>query len=168
MEPTLLLNASYEPLTVVTWKKAITLMILGKADMLESQDNVARTIRKSFALPSVLRLKNRVKVLPKSVQFTRANVYRRDGYRCQYCEQKFSGAQLTFDHVLPLSRGGRMTWENIVTSCEPCNRLKGDLTPTEALMPLMKQPKAPRWRPFSLGAWDADEHPTIWHPYMWM
>lgn len=168
MEPTLLLNASYEPLSVVTWKKAITLLLLGKAEMIETQEYSARSVSKSYALPAVLRLRNRVTVPRKSVGFTRANVYRRDGFRCQYCTEKFSGGVLTFDHVMPVSRGGRMSWENIVTSCGPCNRAKGDLTPEEASMPLLKQPKAPRWRPFSLSSWDAEDHPLVWHPYMWM
>lgn len=168
MEPTLLLNASYEPLSIVTWKKALALVLLGKAEMIETQKFSARSVSKSYALPSVLRLRSRVSVPRKSVSFNRANVYRRDAFRCQYCTEKFSGKDLTFDHVLPVSRGGRTNWENIVSSCSPCNRMKGDSTPEEASMPLLKVPKAPRWRPFSLSSWDAEDHPAIWHPYMWM
>ena len=168
MEPALLLNATYEPLSVVSWKKAITLVILGKAEMLEPQDRPVRSATMTFALPSVLRLTSRVKVPRQTVQFSRINVYRRDGFKCQYCTRKFPVSKLTFDHVLPSSRGGQTTWENIVTSCENCNRIKGDRTPREAQMPLLLAPKEPRWWPFSMGSWDIADHPERWHPYMWM
>ena len=168
MEPALLLNATYEPLSVVSWKKAITLVLLGKAEMIEKQDRPVRSATRSFALPSVLRLFSRVHVPRRAVQFSRINVYRRDGFRCQYCGTKLAVSRLTFDHVVPRSRGGQTSWDNIVTSCEPCNRLKGDRTPVEAEMPLLNQPREPRWWPFSLSSWDAHEHPEGWHPYMWM
>ena len=168
MESALLLNATYEPLSVVSWKKAITLVLLGKAEMLEPQTKPVHSATRSFQLPSVLRLLQRVRVPRRTVQFTRSNVYRRDGFRCQYCDTKFSAGKLTFDHVFPRSRGGQTSWDNIVTSCEPCNRIKGDRTPTEAKMPLPKQPKEPKWWPFSTGAWDVADHPDGWKPYMWM
>ena len=106
MEPALLLNATYEPIKIISWKKAITLLFLGKAEMLERQDEDIRSTNDVHALPSVLRLYRRVRVPRKPVQFSRGNVYRRDGYTCQYCAQKFSPSQLTFDHVMPRSRGG--------------------------------------------------------------
>ena len=168
MEPALLLNATYEPIKIISWKKAITLLFLGKAEMLERQDEDIHSTNDVHALPSVLRLYRRVRVPRKPVQFSRGNVYRRDGYTCQYCAQKFSPSQLTFDHVMPRSRGGETSWVNIVTSCQEGNRIKGDRTPAESGMPLQKTPKEPRWSPFALGgAHEEGNHPERWRPYLW-
>ncbi|QDG54222.1 HNH endonuclease [Persicimonas caeni] len=167
MDPALLLNATYEPLSVVSWKKAITLLILGKAEMIEPQASVVHSATRVFRLPSVLRLLRRVSVPRSRVQFSRTNVYRRDGFSCQYCGVRFRKEELTFDHVLPRSRGGATNWTNIVTSCKPCNRTKGDRTPEEATMPLLSQPKEPRWWPFSASSARFDEHPDEWKPYLW-
>lgn len=168
MEPALLLNATYEPLLVVDWKKAITLVLLGKAEVLEAQERRVNSAHRTHRLPSVLRLLQRVSVPRRAVRFSRSNIYRRDGFMCQYCSQKFPTSHLTFDHVLPRSRGGETSWTNIVTSCGPCNRRKGDRTPDEARMPLRTQPSEPKWWPFSKGSWEAREHPERWRPYMWM
>ncbi|MBA2665118.1 MAG: HNH endonuclease [Bradymonadaceae bacterium] len=167
MKPALLLNASYEPLTIVSWKKAITLMWLGKAEVLSSQERHVHAATESFALPSVLRLIGRVRVPRHRVHFSRLNVYRRDAFRCQYCGDKFTGPDLTFDHVLPRSRGGETIWTNIVTSCQPCNRRKCSRTPAEARMPLLSHPQEPRWWPFSSGSGQVDNHPDDWKPYLW-
>ena len=167
MNPALLLNASYEPLTVVSWKKAIPLLLLGKAEMLTPQSATVRSATQTFELPSVLRLFQRVRVPRHRVQFSRSNVYRRDGFRCQYCGKKFGPCDLTFDHVLPRSRGGETTWANIATSCQPCNRRKGDRTPSEARMPLLSTPQEPRWWPFSASCGMVDNHPEEWRPYLW-
>ncbi|MGM0557527.1 MAG: HNH endonuclease [Myxococcota bacterium] len=167
MRPALLLNATYEPLSVVSWKKAITLVILGKAEMIEQQRNEVRSATRTFTLPSVLRLVKRVRVPRSRVRFTRLNVYRRDQFRCQYCGDQFRGEELTFDHVMPRSRGGDTSWSNITTSCKPCNRVKGDRTPPEADMPLLNEPKEPRWWPFSAGSARFEQHPESWKPYLW-
>ena len=167
MEPALLLNATYEPLSIVSWQKAITLMLLGKAEMLEPQGRAVHSASSAFELPSVLRLYSRVKVPRRAVQFTRGNVYRRDGHTCQYCVRKYPVSMLTFDHVLPRSRGGQTTWENIVTSCEQCNRSKGDRTPLEAGLTLKSKPREPRWWPFSAGSWDYIDYQDRWKTYMW-
>ncbi len=168
MEPALLLNASYEPLSIVHWKRAITLLLLGKAEMLAAHSRQIRSATKTFDLPSVLRLQRRVKMPRHRVHFSRNNVYRRDNYRCQYCGDRFSSADLTFDHVVPRSRGGATNWTNIVTSCQPCNRRKCSRTPSEAKMPLLNNPTEPRWWPFSAGAGNVDEHPEDWKPYLWI
>lgn len=167
MNPALLLNATYEPLSVVSWKKAITLLILGKAEMLAEQSNVVRSATQIFKLPSVLRLVRRVSVPRRRVQFSRANVYRRDGFCCQYCGDRFRKDELTFDHIMPRSRGGRATWSNIVSSCRHCNRTKGNRTPDEAQMPLLNQPGEPRWWPFSTSSAHFEKHPEAWQPYLW-
>lgn len=168
MNPALLLNATYEPLSVVSWRKAITLLILGKAELIEEQGRLVHSATRAYKLPSVLRLIRRVSVPPHRVQFSRSNVYRRDQYHCQYCEARFRREDLTFDHVLPRSRGGETSWTNIVTSCRPCNRIKGDRTPAEANMPLASQPKEPRWWPFSASSARVEEHPEEWLPYLWI
>lgn len=167
MNAALLLNATYEPLSVVSWQKAITLLVLGKAEMVEVQNLVVHSASQRFRLPSVLRLLRRVKMPRKRVQFCGTNVYQRDGFCCQYCGGSFVPEELTFDHVLPRSRGGRAEWCNIVTSCKPCNLAKGDRTPAEARMPLLKQPTEPRWWPFSSACARTAAHPEEWKPYLW-
>lgn len=168
MNPALLLNATYEPLSVVSWKKAITLLILGKAEILVEQATAVHSASHVFRLPSVLRLVRRVKMPRRGVQFSRLNVYRRDNFSCQYCAQPFRKDELTFDHVLPKSRGGKTTWLNIVTSCKACNLSKGDRTPAEAQMPLHSTPTEPRWWPFSTSMTRFEEHPEEWTPYLWI
>jgi 5-methylcytosine-specific restriction endonuclease McrA len=167
MEPALLLNATYEPIKVISWQKAITLIVLGKAEVLEQQTYSVRSQHDEFVLPSVLRLTKRIRVPRKPVQFSRANVYRRDSYQCQYCGIKCAPAQLTFDHVMPRSRGGETSWLNIVASCQLCNRIKADRTPEEAGLELMNVPKEPQWWPFTAHGFGSDNHPTRWTSYMW-
>ncbi len=168
MEPALLLNASYEPLSIVNWKKAIILLLRGKAEMLVSHPRQIRSATQSYELPSVLRLQRRVRIPRRRINFSRHNVYRRDNFACQYCGKRFAAVDLTFDHVIPRSRGGETSWTNIVTSCQPCNRLKCSRTPREAQMPLLNQPSEPRWWPFSASAGNLDDHPKDWRPYLWV
>lgn len=167
MKPALLLNATYEPLRIVPWKKALTLVLLDKAELVERHDRDVRSASDVFALPSVLRLTRRVSVPRNGVRFTRTNVYRRDGFVCQYCGAEYEAEDLTFDHVVPQSRGGSTTWTNIVTCCGPCNRRKGNRTPAEAAMPLENKPRKPRWWPFSASSLNIDKHPENWRPYLW-
>ncbi len=84
----------------------------------------------------------------KEVKFSRNNVFERDEHTCQYCRRRFDRKELNIDHVVPRHRGGATTWENVVCSCLPCNRSKGNRTPEEARMPLLRHPRRPRWRPF--------------------
>lgn len=144
MEMTLVLNASYEPLKVVDWQRAMVLWCQQKVEVLEEHDRVVRAVSFSFKLPSVVRLLHFVKLRKRPVvQFTRANIYARDNYTCQYCDEAFEPEELTFDHVVPVAQGGTRGWENIVTSCEPCNRRKGARTPKEAGLTLRRQPRRP-------------------------
>ena len=168
MESALLLNATYEPIKVIPWQKALTLMLMGKAELLEVHETVVRSATDQFYLPSVLRLVRRVRVPKKPVQFSRTNIYRRDDYQCQYCGDHFAPAALTFDHVMPRSRGGETSWLNIVTACQECNRAKGDRTPHEAHMPLLKAPKEPNWLPFAEGRYAGQEARPEWRPYLWL
>ncbi|MFB6263551.1 MAG: HNH endonuclease, partial [Bradymonadaceae bacterium] len=145
----------------------ITLMLLDKARVLEHHDIEVHSADETYQLPSVLRLKRRVEVPRRRVQFSRRNVYRRDGFCCQYCGRQLPVEQLTFDHVVPQSRGGPTNWTNIVTSCAPCNRRKADRTPDEADMTLDSDPERPQWWPFTEGSDNFEKHPETWRPYLW-
>lgn len=138
MGKVLVLNASYEPLNITNWKRAVVLLVKGKAEQLEHD---GRMIYKSFPLPSVIRLRNYVRVPYKEIPLTRRNILERDRQTCQYC--KYKGDQLTLDHIIPRSRGGGDSWENLVAACVNCNIKKGNRTPKEAQMPLIKQPRKP-------------------------
>ncbi|MEL4895810.1 HNH endonuclease [Crocosphaera sp. Alani8] len=138
MGKVLVLNASYEPLNITSWRRAVVLLIKGKAEQLE---NGERLIYTDFPLPSVIRLRHYVRVPYKEIPLTRRNILERDRHTCQYCNYK--GEQLTLDHVIPRSRGGGDSWENLVTACVTCNVKKGNRTPKEANMKLRHQPRRP-------------------------
>ena len=150
MEQALLLNASYEPLKVVHWQKAVTLWCQGKVEVIAVHpDREIRAVSFSFKLPSVIRLLRFVKIKRRFdyVPFSRANIYARDNHTCQYCSESYPTAELTFDHVVPVAHGGRKDWENIVTCCVNCNRKKGGRTPRQASMTLVRKPEKPKRSP---------------------
>src|SRR5690349_14520435 len=128
MEMTLLLNSTYEPLRVVHWQKAIALLWQGKVEVLEVYDREIHGVSISFKLPAVMRLLKlvRLKDSHRAVKFSRINIFTRDGYVCQYCRTKYRTEELTFDHVVPIAKGGRKTWENIVTACWRCNNKRSE------------------------------------------
>lgn len=138
MSKVLVLNASYEPLNLTSWRRAVVLLIKGKAEQLEHNGKLIYT---SFPLPTVIRLRHYVRVPYKEIPLTRRNILERDGHTCQYCGYRGDG--LTLDHVLPRSRSGPDSWENIVAACVRCNVKKGNRTPKEAQMPLKRQPRRP-------------------------
>jgi 5-methylcytosine-specific restriction endonuclease McrA len=169
MEQTLLLNATYEPLKVVHWQKAITLLCQGKVEVIDVYDREIRAVSFTLKLPSVIRLLRYIKIRRRFdyVPFSRANIYARDGHRCQYCGDGFSTTDLTFDHVVPVAHGGRKDWENIVTCCIGCNRKKGGRTPGEAGMRLLRMPKRPASAPairITVGLRNA---PEGWRDYLY-
>jgi 5-methylcytosine-specific restriction endonuclease McrA len=135
----LVLNASYEPLNITTWRRAVVMVLKGKAEGLEHDPD--RRIREDTLLPTVIRLRHFVRVPYKPLPLTRRNLFHRDGHRCQYCGA--CADQLSVDHVVPRSRGGLDTWENVTTACLPCNVRKGNRTPREAAMPLLRPPHRP-------------------------
>ena len=169
MEQTLLLNATYEPLKIVNWQKAVTLWVQGKVEIISVYDREVRSVSFTFRLPSVIRLLRRIRIRRKFdyVPFSRANIYARDHHTCQYCSESMSTAELTFDHVVPVAHGGRKDWENIVTCCITCNRKKGGRTPGEAGMRLMRTPRRPDSAPamrITIGLRDA---PESWRDYLY-
>lgn len=169
MEHTLVLNATYEPINVVDWKRALTLMFQGKVEVLAEYDREVRSISFSIRMPSVLRLLKYVKVRKKfqHVKFCRANIYARDKHTCQYCGKKFPTEDLTFDHVVPIVKGGAKTWENIVTCCFECNHRKGGATPDEAGMKLVRQPREPEWVPSLHLTIGFRRAPEAWRDYIY-
>lgn len=167
MEHVLLLNISYEPLKVINWKKAITLLCLGKVEVIEEYGTDIHSVSFSIKLPSVVRLLKVVKRNTGPVKFSRQNIYARDRYKCQYCGQKFSTEELTYDHVYPKSRGGKTGWENIVTCCIDCNRRKGGRTPGEASMMLIRKPVMPKWVPAVRLTVGFKKVPRTWREYLY-
>ena len=170
MEHTLVLNASYEPINIISWKRALTLLYQGKVEVLAEYDREIRSISFTIKLPSVLRLLKYVKIRKRfqHVKFCRANIYARDNHICQYCGRKCSTEDLTFDHVIPIVKGGGKTWDNIVTCCFECNHKKGGRTPEEAGMHLIRKPGTPDWVPtmlhITIGFSNA---PEAWRNYFY-
>ncbi len=142
----LVLNASYEPLNIVSVKRAIVLLLKEKAEVVEAAQAQVRAERTVLDWPLVIRLVTYVP-LPRRLPLplSRRTVLARDVYTCQYCGGQPGRADLTVDHVLPRSRGGGTTWENVVAACGPCNRRKGNRTPEEAGMKLLSVPARPRF-----------------------
>ncbi|MCM2258601.1 MAG: HNH endonuclease [Vicinamibacteria bacterium] len=169
MEQTLVLNASYEPLRIVTWQKAITLLFQGKVEVLAHHDREIRGVTVRVKLPSVLRLLRHVRMKRAfaHVPFSRTNVYARDQHRCQYCGHRFAPVELTFDHVVPVARGGQKGWDNIVTCCIPCNRRKGDRTPEEAGLALLRKPRRPDHPPALTLSLGVNRAPDSWRDFLY-
>jgi 5-methylcytosine-specific restriction endonuclease McrA len=168
MEQTLVLNATYEPLKVVDWQRAITLWVQGKVEIVETHDREVHAVSFSFKLPSVVRLLHFVRLKRRPVvQFTRANIYQRDDFTCQYCGDQFAVEELTFDHVVPVAQGGTRGWTNIVTACEPCNRKKGARTPEEAGMTLLRKPHRPTVLAPSIKVTLGFKTPETWLDYLY-
>ena len=169
MEQTLLLNASYEPLKIVNWQKAVTLWCQGKVEVISVYDREIRAVSISFKLPSVIRLLRYIRIKRRFdyVPFSRANIYARDDHRCQYCGDMYPTSELTFDHVMPVARGGRKDWENIATCCVSCNRRKGGQTPGEAGMHLIRMPKRPASAPAIRITVGLRSAPESWRDYLY-
>jgi 5-methylcytosine-specific restriction endonuclease McrA len=169
MEQTLLLNATYEPLRVVHWQKAITLWAQGKVEIVAVYDREVRSVSFSIKLPSVIRLLRRIRVrrVAEYVPFSRANIYARDNHSCQYCGLGFPTGELTFDHVTPVAQGGRKDWENIVTCCITCNRKKGGRTPDQAGMRLKRVARRPDKAPAIRITFGLRDAPDSWRDYVY-
>ena len=138
----LVLNASYEPITICTARRAITLVMKGAAVVEECSVFTIRTPRVSVPVPSVVRLRTYRRVPRVKRSVSRKGIILRDASICQYCGRKWDSRELTLDHVVPRSRGGESSWENLVAACTRCNNRKGDRTPREAGMQLLRAPKS--------------------------
>ena len=164
----LVLNASFEPLHVVTWQRAIQLLFQGKVEVVEESDQEVHTVRLTIKVPAVLRLLTYVPIARKKqiVRFSRLNIFLRDNHCCQYCGESFSRATLTLDHVIPIVQGGQTNWHNIVTACKPCNQKKGGRTPTQAGMRLIRKPRQPQWLPTASLQMGITKTPERWKIYL--
>jgi len=167
MEHVLLLNITYEPLKVINWKKAITLLCLGKVEVIEEYSRDIHSVSFTIKLPSVVRLLKMVKRPKNPVKFSRQNIYARDRHKCQYCGVRFPTEDLTYDHIIPKSRGGKTEWKNIVTCCIECNRRKGGRIPSEASMKLIRKPVRPTWVPVIRITIGFKHIPQSWRDYLY-
>jgi 5-methylcytosine-specific restriction endonuclease McrA len=163
MQQVLVLNASYEPLNVTSVRRAYVLVYKGKAEVIEELDQSLHSATATYPWPHVIRLVHYVRV-PPAVQrkISRRALFARDGWRCVYCGD--GGGRLTLDHVVPRSRGGDSVWENVVTSCAPCNLRKGNRTLEEAKMRLSSPPRPPA--PVLFIRLAAPKIPNRWQPYL--
>lgn len=162
----LVLNRSFYAVQITSWQRALTLVYLGHASVVDEEYRTysfedwrqlsamienhpagyIRTPAFTIAIPEVIALKMYDRLPTTEVKFTRRNIYEHYGYRCCYCGNKFAPAELNLEHVMPRSRGGKTCWENIVTACIPCNLRKGNRLPAEANMELLITPTKPKWR----------------------
>ncbi len=159
----LVLNATYEPINVCTVRRAVVLLLKEKAEVLEQGDWELRSATRSLTRPVVIRLVSYVRV-PRDThrrKITRRAVFARDDWTCQYCGAR---SNLTVDHVIPRSKGGGSSWENIVASCAPCNLRKGNALPRQAGMRLHRQPKTPSPHVFIHVA--SPTIPAAWRQYL--
>ncbi len=161
MRRSLVLNASYEPLSIVSSRRAVCLVIADKADMVEADGEFLRSERLTMSSPAVIRLRYMVSAPRRRIaSVSRRAVFARDDYRCQYCGNHAD----SIDHVVPRSRGGRDVWDNLAAACRPCNSKKRNRTPDEAGMRLIRPCRAPR-----ATAWivvGGSLVPDTWKPYL--
>ena len=170
---TLVLDTSYIPVARVHWQRAVTLLFLGKVEVVEEYDNDhIRSVTFSIKVPSIVRFVRAMKSKKKAIKFSRENVYTRDSGKCQYCGHKVPRPEATYDHFLPRAQGGLTELTNIVIACMDCNQRKGNRTPEQAKMKLLTIPVRPKklpehmhitvqWRkgdPVSWKDWLASHH----------
>jgi 5-methylcytosine-specific restriction endonuclease McrA len=158
---TLVLDTSYIPVARVHWQRAVTLLFLGKVEVVEEYESeMIRSVTFAIKVPSIVRFLRAMKSKKKAIKFSRENVYIRDNGKCQYCGRKVARPESTYDHVIPRGQDGTTVWENIVISCMACNQNKGNRTPTQAGMRLLSTPARPKKLPDHM-------HFTIqWNPSM--
>jgi len=178
----LVLNRSWMPIHITTAKRAFCLLYIGVAKALDEQfemfnfddwaelkpndgEPVAGLVNGVIKIPKVIVLLTYDRMPKRTVRFSRKNIYLRDKYTCQYCGRKSSAGELNIDHIIPRSRGGRSTWDNVVCSCHECNRKKGGSTPEEAGMSLIRKPRKPRWTPYLGFQFDPQRYKE-WLPFL--
>jgi 5-methylcytosine-specific restriction endonuclease McrA len=164
---TLMLDQGYAPLGVIPWQRAIQMLSLGKCEVVEEYDEEVRSQKLVIKIPAVVRLLRVFRKRRKPVKFSRVNVYGRDDYKCQYCGKKQTMGELTYDHVIPRSQGGKTTWDNIVTCCTDCNARKAGRTPEQAKMRLLKKPVQPVDVPSIVIEISRKSVPDAWRDYLY-
>jgi 5-methylcytosine-specific restriction endonuclease McrA len=180
----LVLNRSYLPVHITSVRRAFSLLYQGVAHAVNEQyqtfdfaswselsvsvhDDAIGTVGRAIRVPRVILLLFYDRVPKRQVRFSRFNIYARDRNTCQYCGKRFARSELNIDHVVPRSRGGTSTWENVVCSCHHCNRRKGGYTPAEARMHLLRPPRRPEWTPFMLETFSLRRY-REWVPFLSM
>jgi 5-methylcytosine-specific restriction endonuclease McrA len=162
----LLLNQSYAPHKIINWEKAVTLTYLGKAEVVETTDELIYHSEKyTIYMPSIIRLIKPLGRFKHEVKFSRIGVYTRDNFTCLYCGVQKPIKELNFDHVIPRYLGGKTVWHNVVTSCYVCNFKKANRTPEQAGMQLIRKPYKPKNLPFIGAKFDPTQIPESWAPY---
>lgn len=165
-QQTLMLTPWMAPHRVIPWQRAVVLAFLGKVEVVDTYDEVVRSRTLAIKAPAVVRLVKWSTAQRQKVRFSRLNVFVRDGFRCQYCGTRKFMRELNYDHVVPRVRGGRTTWENIVTACYGCNDKKGSRTPEEAGLRLLRKPQKPSFLPLAPVAVGAGRVPSVWRHYL--
>jgi 5-methylcytosine-specific restriction endonuclease McrA len=155
---TLVLNYRWEPLTRISWQKAISLVYAKRAELVkEYKDKVVHSAYLAVPVPAVIRFIRKVRgYFQRCPKFTRRNVWTRDGGKCQYCGARVSRNEFTFDHIIPKSRGGATAWTNIVIACIDCNQNKANRTPEEAKMKLLSRPIEPSLAVLKTNWWEIE------------
>ena len=150
MKKTLVLNSSYEPLSIVGWRKGFVLCNFSldgspSARVEKNYKETFSTVSSTFKKPSVIVLRRQIPVRPRRVKLTYQAIFRRDSQVCQYCGLQCTSKVTSIDHIIPKSKGGKDTWRNLVTACFPCNNKKGSKTLDECGMSLSRLPFTPVW-----------------------
>ena len=165
-DKTLVLTNGYEPLEIISWQRALTLVFSNKAEIIEEHDHDVRSVYLVIKMPSVVRLLSAFRRHKNKVKFSRINIFARDRYTCQYCGIKHKLSELTYDHVLPRAQGGTTKWANITTACKRCNGQKKDRTPEQAKMRLLSKPIQPTWVPVIALQVSRTSCPDAWRDYL--
>jgi 5-methylcytosine-specific restriction endonuclease McrA len=177
----LVLNRHFHAIQVTSIRRALTLLYKGHVKAVDADyrtyafedwqdipvqpsDDFIRTPSRQILIPHVVQLLAFERMPRQEVKFSRGNIYLRDQNRCQFCGRKFSSAELSLDHVIPISRGGKSTWENVVCACLPCNVKKGNKLLGECGMQLTRQPVRPKWHP--LHRLQGRNYPDIWKNFL--
>ena len=178
----LMLNRSYLPIHITSVRRAFSLFYQGIVRAVNEQyqtfdfetwsdlsvsvnDESIGLVNRLIKVPRVILLVSYDRVPKRQVRFSRFNIYARDKCTCQFCGKKMPRYELNLDHVIPRSRGGTSTWENVVCSCQSCNRRKGGRTPQEAKMTLLRKPFKPKWTPFMQDTFSMSRY-REWHPFL--
>lgn len=165
MSSVLLLNASYEPLKIISWQRAVSLFFLGKVEVIEEYQHDIRSVSLVIKAPAVVRLLNYVRLGRRSPVLSRANLLARDNFKCQYCGISLTASSATLDHVVPRSKGGKKSWENMVCACVSCNVKKGNKSLKQSRMKLIKEPLKPEWLPILQIRLDG-KVPECWQDFL--
>ena len=165
MTEVLVLNFTYEALNITSFQRAVKLLFSGKAEIVHNRDRVLYSPSWEIKMPSIIRMLYYIKRPMQKVALTKKNVLLRDDYTCQYCNVR-GERMMTVDHVVPRSKGGPSTWENLVCACMRCNNRKNNRSPSDANMTLKRKPKTPKYIPWIQVR--RNTLPDEWHKFLFL